>query len=244
MDVNTEHIYCSAYASRASRHGSRLYSLVAPTTVWTGQSTPPITMTGESSIPHAMSLLRMDFPTRYSLYIFLLCSIAILVPRRHLLLVSGDSAVATTQGIAPRLRGGLRKEVNIFGFRLQCILEAFFANYSVLHVRKPVRKPVRGYLTVVRYTTERMIDHMRCHWLLAVIYLHYQQVLNWLGRYKFRLIISMVGTHLLSTMIRSQLNKVELFMCWTEIQRYIYDPIPDYVFRHCFHDGSTSHYHR
>lgn len=53
-----------------------------------------------------------------------------------------------------------------------------------------------------------------------------------------------LGIHILSTMIKSQTDEtIDVFMEWTQLQRYIGDPIPGYLFQQRLEYGSNSHYH-
>lgn len=234
--------YLSAYAIRESRHGS-LRTLSAPAAavragVSTGSSSS--TMTGEAAEKIIGQLLRNMFfgLAKYSLIAFLLWCIVVLVNWRRLAQDFGEWFGATLQEIAPQLRNGFAGVVDLFVLFYRHTYHDITHHHRILQVRQAARD--RAFQT--RKYIDRTTVDIGHYWLFAVMYLHYQRVINWINRHKLHIIAVFVAVHLISTMVRSELNKSPKFIKLFELQRYVDHPIPAYVYWRPMNDGSSSHY--
>jgi hypothetical protein len=244
MDLANRQAYFSAYGMGAARHGS-LRTFSAPTAaVRAGASASnSTTMTGETA-EKIVGRLLLDVLlglAKYSLVAFFLWCTVVFVPWRQLGQVLGEWLGAILQEIAPQLRDGFAGLLDLFVLLFRHIIHDITHHHWVIQARQATRER----LIQTRQHFDHVIVNFRHHWLFATIYLHYQRVIIWIGRHKLHMIVFLVFVNLISTMVESQLNKSsEVFLKWTELQRYIEDPIPEYVFRQPKKDGSSSHYRR
>ena len=242
MDPFGPEAYSNAYASHLNRHGSRSLFSGAPAAMRTGASTSSTMMTGEKAEMIIYKLASEMFWAlfKYSLYAFLMWSAICFLPWRRMLWAFGEWVEATARAIAPQMRAGLRGWLDLFVLLLIHIFRAITQNRWVLHARWAIGdRLVRTWRAFLHVS-----DNIRHHWVWDTIYLHYQLIVNWLGGRKLHLIVFIVGIHVLSTVFRGENNEnQEVFMKWSDLQRYIDTPIPEYLFRQRLEYGSNCHYH-
>lgn len=92
---------------------------------------------------------------------------------------------------------------------------------------------------------ERKYIDFRYNSVRDAVFLRYQLVFNWLGNHKAHLAASFVFIWFVSSIIENKKSiSTDTFMEWTELQRYINQPIPEILFRRPKEFGSNSHYYR
>ena len=124
---------------------------------------------------------------------------------------------------------------------LQFAVHAIAQNARVRFIDQATREGVIR----AKNLCERSYDNFRYNSLNDAIYLQYQLCFNWVGNHKLQLIVCFVIIWFTSTFIDNNKNTLrDVFMEWTELQRYLDQPLPEILFWKPKEFGSNSHYHR
>ena len=123
---------------------------------------------------------------------------------------------------------------------VQAVVRALIQNGLVLRAANSIRE---GYGRAKERVNQQGI-RLRYNQETDTAYLRWQEAIISAGRYKKYVIVFSVLLWFASIIVNSQkYQSSERFMEWTELQRYMVEPIPEILFWQRKEEGSNSHYH-
>lgn len=238
MDPALRQAYLSAYASAASRHN-------ALSTAATAVRTSATAINNEHTPEKAELIVRKLFGPaipflKYLFFGLILWTICQVIPWNRTFLILENTAGPAIQDAVLTFLAGLWWLACLPVLIAWKLVEAIVWHPWVGQARQSARERLQRAEDLI----VREIENIRDNWRFDAARMLRQIIIHWIDRHKLQLIVFFVGIHLASTMMQSQTNRTEVFVKWTELQQYIDDPLPQYLFRQRKEYGSNSHYHR